>query len=199
MSGLGKREKSRGRFSRNASRPSLASSVPYARRVASPDAEAVVDEVEAKLQHLDGRRALGHDFLGPTEGRFFELGVRHHRVDHAHLVADRTHIAGALLAHLTGEVRDTSKLATSASVCLNTACSLLAIVMSQTTCKLWPPPTAHPGTTAMTTLFIADLALDVEDVETVDAVFALVTGVGADVLVRCKKPNLRPWETAPHL
>src|SRR5699024_11687596 len=43
---------------------------------------------------------------------------------------------------------------TSASVCLNRACSAEAIVKSLTTCRLWPPPAAHPGTTQMTTLGI---------------------------------------------
>ena len=43
---------------------------------------------------------------------------------------------------------------TSASVCLNRACSRLARVRSHTTCSEWPPPAAHPGTTATTTLGI---------------------------------------------
>ena len=41
---------------------------------------------------------------------------------------------------------------TSASVCLNRASSALAMVRSQTTCRLWPPPAVQPGTTQMTIL-----------------------------------------------
>src|SRR6059058_3070184 len=48
--------------------------------------------------------------------------------------------------------------ATSASVCLNRACSREAIVRSQITCRLWPPPAAHPGTTATTTLGIVRMS-----------------------------------------
>ena len=50
------------------------------------------------------------------------------------------------------EPKPPSKLATSASVCLKRACSLLANVRSETTCKLWPPPAAQPGTTQITIL-----------------------------------------------
>ncbi|CAB4996345.1 unannotated protein [freshwater metagenome] len=48
------------------------------------------------------------------------------------------------------EPKPPSKLATSASVCLKRACSLLAKVKSLTTCRLCPPPAAQPGTTQMT-------------------------------------------------
>lgn len=74
--------------------------------------QAVVDEVEAELQHLDGRGALRHDLLGPVVGDLLEFGVGDDLVYHAHFVglvggvggAEEEDFAGAFLAHLAGEV-----------------------------------------------------------------------------------------------
>ena len=145
--------------------------------------------------------AFRHDFF-TTEGRLLQLGMQHDCIDHAHFVgflcgvrrAKEEDLTGALLAHLTCEVSrpKPSKLATSASVCLNTACSLLAMVMSHTTCKLSSTdgPSGHHGDDHL--VHETDLTLDVEDVESVDAILALVSRVGTTVPAAAT-PNRRPW------
>src|SRR6478609_7537613 len=75
--------------------------------------QAFVGQVEAVLQHAHRGRALLHDELAPIERRRFELGVRHDRVDHAHLVrflravvlTQEEDFARALLTNLTSEQR----------------------------------------------------------------------------------------------
>ena len=104
-----------------------------------------------------------------------------------------------------------SKDPTSASVCLNRACSALARVRSETTCRLWPPPAAQPGTTQMTTLGMnrisrwhsrmcsrASLALSTGRLGAVSA--RRRTGSrpcrGSAGRRRCRRPACRSWRRA---
>src|SRR6188472_3525523 len=74
----GKGDQSGSRFSRNWSRPSTASSVMEASRLAGEDLlahEAVVGEVEGELQHPLGLRTLAHDLRGDLQRLALEIGV----------------------------------------------------------------------------------------------------------------------------
>jgi 1-acyl-sn-glycerol-3-phosphate acyltransferase len=125
--------------------------------------QPVVDEVERELEHPLRGRALGADLAPPLE-----CGRLQVRVGHDLLTAPIATMSSAVYSRPRKKIsranfwptwraryadpKPPSKLATSASVCLNLACSVEARVRSLTTCSEWPPPAAHPGTTQITTL-----------------------------------------------
>ena len=167
-SSRGNADQSGGRFSRNASRPSTASSVMYASRVASP-ANTCCPTSPSSI-------ALNANFSIRTAVGLFAQTVRAHSsptvsssacgttwltmpiryASSASYARPRKKISRASFCPTCraryAEPKPPSKDPTSASVCLNRACSALARLRSQTTCRLCPPPAAQPLTRAITTL-----------------------------------------------
>ena len=114
----GKPDQSGSRRSRNASRPSTASSVMYASRVASPGehllpGQAVVRQVERELEHPDRLRRLGRDDPRVLQPGLLDLRVVDdvvHRAPRERLLrrvlaGEEEDLAGPLLAHLPGQQR----------------------------------------------------------------------------------------------
>ncbi len=114
-------------------------------------------------------------------------------------------LAGELfLSDLLGQIRAaiaTVEAADVASVCLNRACSRLASVRSQVTCRLWPPPAAQPLTRQITTFGMNRMsrctsmmcnrpARAASTVSAVSPLRVLVSAASADALIatRAERP-----------
>ena len=121
--------------------------------------------------------------------------MRHNRIDHAHLVgllgrvgsAEEEDFAGALLAHLTGEVRGAKAPIETRHVRVRLLEHgvLLARNRHVTDHMQAVASSYSPSRNDSNHHLVheTNLTLHIEDVETIHAVFTCVAGVGADVLI----------------